>query len=107
MRTARTTRPVSARGLLAATDWWRHAAVYQIYPRSFADSDGNGLGDLQGVISRIPYLADLGIDAVWLGPFYPSALADGGDDVDDYRDLDPRRRTPADLDQRPPRPESP
>src|SRR5260370_11878294 len=97
MRTARTTRPVSARGLLAATDWWRHAAVYQIHPRSFADSDGNGLGDLQGVISRIPYLADLGIDAVWLGPFYPSALADGGYDVDDYRDVDPPLGTLADF----------
>jgi len=80
-------------------DWWRQAVVYQIYPRSFADSNGDGLGDLQGVISRVPYLAALGIDAVWLSPFYPSALADGGYDVDDYRDVDPRLGTLDDFDQ--------
>jgi len=80
-------------------DWWRQAVVYQIYPRSFADSNGDGLGDLQGVIGRVPYLAALGIDAVWLSPFYPSALADGGYDVDDYRDVDPRLGTLDDLDQ--------
>jgi len=80
-------------------DWWRQAVVYQIYPRSFADSNGDGLGDLQGVISRVPYLAALGIDAVWLSPFYPSALADGGYDVDDYRDVDPRLGTLGDFDQ--------
>ena len=83
----------------AAGDWWRQAVVYQIYPRSFADSDGNGLGDLRGIISRIPYLAELGIDAVWLSPFYPSALIDGGYDVDDYRDVDPRLGTLADFDE--------
>ncbi|WP_035776878.1 glycoside hydrolase family 13 protein, partial [Arthrobacter sp. H5] len=71
-------------------DWWRQAAVYQIYPRSFADGNGDGMGDLEGIISRIDYLISLGIDAVWLSPFYPSALADGGYDVDDYRDVDPR-----------------
>ena len=80
-------------------DWWRKAVVYQIYPRSFADSDGNGLGDLRGVISRIPYLAALGVNAVWLSPFYPSALTDGGYDVDDYRDVDPRLGTLADFDE--------
>jgi len=80
-------------------DWWRQAVVYQIYPRSFADSNGDGLGDLQGVISRVPYLAALGIDAVWLSPFYPSALADGGYDVDDYRDVDPRLGSLDDFDQ--------
>jgi len=79
-------------------DWWRQAVVYQIYPRSFADSDGDGVGDLQGIISRVPYLTSLGIDAVWLSPFYPSALADGGYDVDDYRDVDPRLGTLADFD---------
>ena len=59
-------------------DWWRQAVVYQVYPRSFADSDGDGIGDIPGVTSRIPYLAGLGVDAIWLSPFYPSALADGG-----------------------------
>lgn len=70
-------------------DWWRQATVYQIYPRSFADSDGNGIGDLAGVTSRMGYLAELGVDAIWLSPFYPSALADGGYDVADYRDVAP------------------
>jgi alpha-glucosidase len=83
----------------ADADWWRQAVVYQIYPRSFADSDGDGVGDIRGIISRIPYLASLGIDAVWLSPFYPSALADGGYDVDDYRDVDPRLGTLADFDE--------
>lgn len=84
--------------LLADDDWWRQAAVYQIYPRSFADSDANGIGDLVGIIEKVPYLKALGIDAVWLSPFYPSALADGGYDVDDYRDVDPRLGTLADFD---------
>lgn len=79
-------------------DWWRQAAVYQIYPRSFADGTGDGIGDLQGIVSRIPYLQRLGVDAVWLSPFYPSALADGGYDVDDYRDVDPRIGTLEEFD---------
>ena len=89
----------AARGGASDADWWRHAAVYQIYPRSFADSNGDGLGDVKGITSRIPYLTSLGIDAVWLSPFYPSALADGGYDVDDYRDVDPRLGTLADFDE--------
>ncbi|MEV4776441.1 alpha-amylase family glycosyl hydrolase [Microbacterium sp. LWH12-1.2] len=78
--------------------WWRQAAVYQIYPRSFADANGDGLGDIPGIVSRVDYLDDLGIDAVWLSPFYPSALADGGYDVADYRDVDPRLGTLEDFD---------
>ena len=81
-----------------AAAWWRQAAVYQIYPRSFADANGDGIGDIPGILSRVEYLADLGIDAVWLSPFYPSALADGGYDVDDYRNVDPRLGTLEDFD---------
>lgn len=69
--------------------WWESAVVYEVYPRSFADSDGDGSGDLNGVRSRLGYLAELGVDAIWLTPFYPSPLADGGYDVADYRAVDP------------------
>ncbi|WP_159605079.1 glycoside hydrolase family 13 protein [Agromyces humi] len=79
-------------------DWWRQAVVYQVYPRSFADANADGIGDLRGIRSRVPYLRRLGVDAVWLSPFYPSALADGGYDVDDYRDVDPRLGTLDDFD---------
>ncbi len=78
--------------------WWDDAVVYQVYPRSFADADGNGIGDLAGVTSRADYLAALGIDAVWLSPFYPSSLHDGGYDVDDYRDVAPEIGTLSDFD---------
>ena len=70
-----------------------------MYPRSFADANGDGIGDLRGIRSRVPYLQRLGVDAVWLSPFYPSALADGGYDVDDYRDVDPRLGTLEDFDE--------
>lgn len=79
------------------TSWWRHGVVYQIYPRSFADGDGDGTGDIAGIRSRLPYLRDLGVDAVWLSPWYPSPLNDGGYDVADYRDIDPRFGTLADA----------
>jgi alpha-glucosidase len=84
---------------LTGSDWWRQAAVYQIYPRSFADANGDGIGDLRGIISRVPYLRALGVDAVWLSPFYPSALADGGYDVADYRNVDPRIGTLDEFDE--------
>lgn len=73
----------------APDSWARHAVIYQIYPRSFADSNGDGIGDLAGVTSRLDYLADIGVDAMWLSPFFTSPMADGGYDVADYRDVDP------------------
>src|SRR5690606_28445970 len=79
---ARRTEPAKA-------GWWRDAVIYQVYVRSFADGDGDGVGDLKGMRSRLPYLADLGVDAVWITPFYPSPMADFGYDVADYRDVDP------------------
>src|SRR4051794_36543643 len=69
--------------------WWRGAVIYQVYPRSFADGNGDGTGDLEGLRSRLPYLRDLGIDAIWVTPWYVSPLADGGYDVADYRAIDP------------------
>jgi alpha-glucosidase len=80
-------------------NWWRQAVIYQIYPRSFSDANGDGLGDVVGITSKVDYLAKLGIDAVWLSPFYPSALADGGYDVDDYRNVDPRLGSLEDFDR--------
>ncbi|MET8360484.1 glycoside hydrolase family 13 protein [Micromonospora sp. NPDC005171] len=79
-------------------DWWRSAVVYQVYVRSFADSDGDGTGDLQGIRQRLPYLRDLGVDALWLTPFYTSPMIDGGYDVADYRDVDPMFGTLDDFD---------
>src|SRR5687767_14471544 len=77
--------------------WWRTAVVYQVYLRSFADSNGDGIGDLAGVRSRLPYLAWLGVDALWINPHYPSGGADGGYDVVDYRAVDPDYGDVADV----------
>ncbi len=73
----------------SSTAWWRTASIYQIYVRSFADDNGDGIGDLAGIRSRLPYLRDLGVDALWLTPWYVSPMADAGYDVADYRDIDP------------------
>ena len=69
--------------------WWKNSVVYQIYPRSFQDSNGDGIGDLKGIIQRMEYLGKLGIDAIWLSPVYKSPQADNGYDNSDYQDIDP------------------
>ena len=83
---------------MSVSEWWRSAAFYQIYVRSFQDSNGDGIGDLPGIRSRLPYLRELGVDALWLTPFYPSPQADHGYDVADYVDVDPQFGTLADFD---------
>ncbi|MFD1787121.1 alpha-glucosidase [Sphingomonas floccifaciens] len=81
-----------------AADWWRGAAIYQIYPRSFADANGDGVGDLAGITAHLDYVASLGVDAIWLSPFYTSPMADFGYDIADYCDVDPIFGTLADFD---------
>jgi alpha-glucosidase len=78
--------------------WWRGAAIYQLYVRSFADGDGDGVGDLAGVRAHLPYLAELGIDAIWFSPWYPSPMSDAGYDISDYRDIEPAFGALADAD---------
>ena len=80
-------------------DWWKSAVVYQIYPRSFADSNGDGVGDLPGIIARLEYLQALGVDVIWLSPVYRSPMDDGGYDISDYEDVDPIFGTIADLER--------
>jgi alpha-glucosidase len=80
------------------TPWWQRGVIYQIYPRSFQDSGGDGIGDLEGIEQRLDYLADLGVDSIWVSPIYPSPMADFGYDVADYCDVDPRFGTLAELD---------
>ena len=82
----------------AASPWWKGASIYQIYPRSFADSNGDGIGDLCGITARLDYVAKLGVDAIWLSPFYPSPMADFGYDISDYENVDPVFGTLADFD---------
>src|SRR5919109_1949656 len=79
--------------------WWQRAIVYQIYPRSFQDSNGDGIGDLNGILARADYLAWLGIDAVWISPFFPSPMADFGYDISNYVDIDPIFGRLADFDR--------
>jgi alpha-glucosidase len=80
-------------------DWWRGAVIYQIYPRSFQDHNGDGVGDLVGITERLDYVADLGVDAIWLSPFFTSPMKDFGYDVSNYRDVDPIFGTLADFDR--------
>jgi alpha-glucosidase len=83
----------------AAEPWWKHAVIYEIYPRSFQDSNGDGMGDLSGITSRLDSLKDLGIDAIWITPFYPSPQIDYGYDIADYVSIDPEYGTMADFDR--------
>ncbi|MGK6307082.1 alpha-amylase family glycosyl hydrolase [Variovorax sp. DT-64] len=83
---------------MSADDWWRHGIFYQIYPRSFQDSNGDGIGDLDGIRSRLDHLVALGIDAIWISPIFPSPMADFGYDISDYCDIDPRFGTLAGFD---------
>lgn len=98
---ARKTTPllINAQGHGKQKDpWWKHAVFYEIYPRSFQDSDGNGVGDIRGISSRLDYLQNLGVDAIWITPMYPSPLVDFGYDVSDYTAIDPLYGTLADFD---------
>ncbi len=79
--------------------WWKNAVVYQIYPKSFQDSNNDGVGDLQGIISRLDYLQKLGVDILWLNPIYESPQVDNGYDISDYRAINPSLGTMADFDQ--------
>jgi len=81
-----------------AESWWQRGVIYQVYPRSFQDSDGDGVGDLNGIAARLDYLHELGVDALWISPIFPSPMADFGYDVADYCDIDPRFGTLADFD---------
>jgi alpha-glucosidase len=87
------TTATSERAVAAGAEWWREAVVYQVYVRSFADGNGDGIGDLTGVLDRLPYLRDLGVDAIWFNPWYPSPMADNGYDIADYRAIDPEYGT--------------
>jgi len=78
--------------------WWRHGIFYQVYPRSFQDSDADGVGDIRGIIDRLPYLLQLGVDALWLSPIFPSPMADFGYDIADYTGVDPLFGTMEDFD---------
>ena len=79
--------------------WWANAVVYQIYPRSFQDSNGDGIGDLKGITSRLDYIADLGVDVIWLSPVYQSPQDDNGYDISDYEAIDPIFGTMDDMDE--------
>ncbi|MEO0387176.1 MAG: alpha-amylase family glycosyl hydrolase [Pseudomonadota bacterium] len=93
-----TIQPHTVPDIAPDPDWWRGAVIYQIYPRSFQDSNDDGIGDLAGIIQRLPHVASLGVDAIWLSPFFTSPMLDFGYDVSDYRDVDPMFGTLGDFD---------
>src|SRR5579883_2120267 len=83
----------------SGVQWWQSGVVYQIYPRSFQDTNGDGVGDLRGITARLDYLVSLGVDAIWISPFYKSPMADFGYDVADYRAVDPLFGSMADFER--------
>ena len=98
LMSASSCRPQTASASADAKDWWKHAVFYEIYPRSFADSNNDGIGDLRGIASRLDYLRWLGVDAIWIAPMYPSPEVDWGYDITDYRNVNPDYGTLADMD---------
>ena len=94
-----TVKPNTVETAVVDQDWWRGAVIYQIYPRSFQDSDGDGIGDLKGIVQRLPYIASLGVDAIWISPFFTSPMKDFGYDVSDYCNVDPMFGKLADFDE--------
>ena len=99
LRAQQTSQPATQQSSQQSTDpWWKHAVIYEIYPRSFQDSNGDGIGDVNGVTSRLDYLKDLGVDAIWITPMYPSPQIDFGYDVSNYEAIDPQFGTMADFD---------
>jgi len=97
-------KPSTAHTMAAAAtgnnleNWWKNAVIYEIYPRSFQDSNGDGIGDLNGITSRLDYLQKLGVDAIWISPCYPSPQVDFGYDISNYEGIDPQYGTMADFD---------
>ncbi len=98
-QTAPANSSVGARMAASELDWWKNAVIYEVYPRSFQDTNGDGIGDLNGITERLDYLKDLGVDAIWLTPVYPSPQVDFGYDISDYRNIDPQYGTLADFDR--------
>ena len=84
---------------MAQKQWYKGAVIYQVYPRSFQDSNNDGIGDLKGIINRIDYIKSLGVDAIWISPFFKSPMKDFGYDISDYRDIDPLFGNLADFDE--------
>src|SRR3989440_8518375 len=96
---ARGAAPAGTAAAAHADPWWQHAVIYEIYPRSFQDSNGDGIGDLNGIAQRLDYLQTLGVDAIWIAPMYPSPQVDFGYDISDYESVDAQYGTLADFDQ--------
>src|SRR5690349_10029688 len=99
VQSPKTRVPMPANKFAARNDWWKNAVVYEIYPRSYGDSDNDGTGDLNGIAEHLDHLAELGVDAIWITPCFPSPQVDFGYDVSDYRNIDPQCGTLADFDR--------